>query len=221
MTVTTSQIRGARGILDWSQAELSKRTGISTTSIGNIESGNTQPRESTLHLIRKAFEDAGIEFLPDNGVRMRTGQVKVYTGRVGYLNFFEDVYQTLKDGSREVFVSNVDERKFLKWHGELTDDHHKNMKQLTDIKYKILLQEGDDYFPARYAEYRWIAREHFSSVPFYVYGEKLGIMLFDGEPTIIVMEYPAIAEAYKTQFLAMWDNAIVPSREILEKAKTA
>lgn len=211
MTITTSQIRGARGILDWSQAELSKRTNISTTSIGNIESGNTQPRESTLQVIRKAFEDAGIEFLPDNGVRMRTGQVKIFTGRRGYLNFFEDVYQTLKKDPSEVLVSNVDERKFLKWHGELTDEHHKSMQDLSGIKYKILLQEGDDYFPARYAEYRWIRKDHFGSVPFYVYGNKLAIMLFDNEPTIIVMEYPAISEAYRTQFLAMWDNAIIPT----------
>lgn len=213
MTISTAQIRGARGLLDWSQAELSKRTGISTTSIGNIESGNTQPRESTLQVIRKAFEDAGIEFMPDNGVRMRTGHVKVYTGRSGYLEFFDDVYKTLKDDQSDVLVSNVDERKFLKWHGELTSEHHDNMKTLTHVHYKILLQEGDDYFPATYAEYRWLPKAHFSSVPFYVYGKKLGILLFDNEPTIIVMEYPAVADAYRVQFLAMWDSAIVPDRK--------
>jgi transcriptional regulator with XRE-family HTH domain len=213
MTVTTAQIRGARGLLDWSQAELSKRTGISTTSIGNIESGNTQPRESTLFLIRKAFEDAGAEFLPDNGVRMRAGHVKVYTGRSGYLEFFDDVYTTLLDDESDVYVSNVDERKFLKWHGELTQEHHEKMKTINHIHYKILLQEGDDYFPAKYAEYRWMPREHFSSVPFYVYGKRLGIMLFDNEPTIIVMEYPAVADAYRMQFISMWDHAILPEIE--------
>lgn len=217
MSINTSQIRGARGILDWSQAELSKRTNISTTSIGNIESGNTQPRESTLQVIRKAFEDAGIEFLPDNGVRMRTGYVRVYTGRSGYFEFFDDVYRTLQLDNSDVLVSNVDERKFLKWHGEMSDDHLSKMKTNTDVNYKILIQEGDDYFPAAYAEYRWIPKEHFSSVPFYVYGKKLGILLFDNEPTIIVMEYPAVADAYRIQFNAMWDTAIVPD---MKAAKT-
>lgn len=211
MTITTSQIRGARGILDWSQAELSKRTNISTTSIGNIESGNTQPRESTLQVIRKAFEDAGIEFLPDNGVRMRTGQVKIFTGRVGVFDFYKDVHKTLQKQGGEVLVSNVDEKKFVRVLGEAAGDHISEINKLENVTYKILTQEGDDYFPgASYAEYRWVQKEHFSSVPFYVYGQKLGIILFDNEPTIIVMDYAAITEAYRTQFLSMWSNAIIP-----------
>jgi transcriptional regulator with XRE-family HTH domain len=211
MSITTSQIRGARGILDWSQAELSKRTGISTTSIGNIESGNTQPRESTLQIIRKAFEDAGIEFLPDNGVRMQTGQVKIYTGRVGVFDFYKDVHKVLAKDGGEVLVSNVDEKKFVRALGDAAGDHIAEINKLEKVTYKILTQEGDDYFPgASYAQYRWVRAEHFASVPFYVYGSKLGIILFDNEPTIIVMEYAAITEAYRTQFMSMWDNAIVP-----------
>lgn len=64
-------MRGARGLLNWSQSELSKRTGISTTSIGNIEAGNTQPREATMKLIRQAFENSGIEFIGFDGMRKK------------------------------------------------------------------------------------------------------------------------------------------------------
>ena len=51
----------------------------------------------------------------------------------------------------------------------------------------------------------------FSSVPFYVYGQKLAILLFDAEPTVIVLDYPSVAEAYRAQFQAFWEiskNAI-------------
>lgn len=212
MPITTAQIRGARGLLNWSQQDLAERTNISATSIGNIENGQTLPRESTLIAIEKAFTDSGIEFLPNDGMRRRAGEVQIFQGRTGFLKFFETVYNTIAEtGIKEVLVCNVDERKFAKWHGASGDEHIDRMNTTKDISYKVLSQEGDDYFPAAgYAEYRWLPKALFSSVPFYVFGKKLGIIIFDNEPTIIVLDYPAVTEAYKLQFKAMWDNAIKP-----------
>jgi transcriptional regulator with XRE-family HTH domain len=211
MSITTAQIRGARGVLNWSQADLAERTGISATSIGSIENGQTSPRASTLHSIQKAFETGGIEFIGRDGVRLKTGEVRVFTGRTGYLEFYEHVYETLSKSPGQVLVSNVDERDFAKWHGELGMDHLEKMSSLSGITYRILIREGDNYFPASsYAEYRWIPKEQFASVPFYVFGKKLAIMLFDNEPTIILLDYPAVAQAYRIQFEAMWSQAMVP-----------
>lgn len=36
------------------------------------------------------------------------------------------------------------------------------------------------------------------------------MMLFDNEPTIILLDYPAVANAYRIQFDAMWAQSIVP-----------
>ena len=211
--ITTAQIRGARGILNWSQGDLSERTDISATSIGSIENGLTQPRESTLAIIQKAFEDAGVEFLPNDGIRKKSGEVKIFQGRNGFWEFYEDVYHTLSENPGEVVVSNVDERKFEKWLGnENLDIHVNRMRKLKGINYKILLKEGDDYFLATpdYSEYRWIPSAFFSSVPFYVYGQKLAMLLFDSEPTVIVLDYPAVSQAYRMQFNAFWDISLVP-----------
>ena len=95
MSITTAQIRGARGILNWSQGDLASRTGISATSIGSIENNQTTPRASTLQNIQRAFEDAGIEFMGQDGVRLKTGNVRVLTGREGYIEFFTEVYDAL------------------------------------------------------------------------------------------------------------------------------
>ena len=218
MSITTAQIRGARGILNWSQADLAERTGISATSIGSIENGQTSPRASTLHSIQKAFESGGIEFIGRDGMRLKTGEVRVFTGRSGYLDFYDEVYATLSKSPCTVLVSNVDERDFAKWHGELGSEHLERMQHLDGINYRILLKEGDQYFPASsYAEYRWLPKEQFASVPFYVFGKKLAIMLFDNEPTIILLDYPAVAEAYRIQFDAAWNQAIIP--QVLREEK--
>lgn len=210
MTITTAQIRGARGLLDWSQAELSRRTGISTTSIGNIESGHTQARESTLAIIRKALEDAGIDFIGKEGVRQKTGEVRVFEGATGFKEFYDDIYMTLKLNEGDVMVSNVDERQFLKVLGDYAYTHSERIKTLKNIRYMVMVREGDDFTPGSdefSVEYRWISKALFSSVPFYIYGKKLAIILFNPAPTVIVLNYEAAAEAYAIQFKAMWEQA--------------
>jgi DNA-binding XRE family transcriptional regulator len=60
--ITTSQIRGARAMLGMTQAELAKRAGISTTGLNNVETGNADPKVSTMRAIRAALESAGVVF---------------------------------------------------------------------------------------------------------------------------------------------------------------
>lgn len=214
--ITTAQIRGARGILNWSQGDLSSRTDISATSIGSIENGLTQPRESTLAIIQKSFEDAGIEFLPNDGIRKKAGLINMYRGEKGFVDFYDDIYKTaLNLDKEELFlVNNVDEAVFLKWGKENFAVHSERMKALSKVKYKILVQDGDTNFVASsYAQYRWLPKEFFSTVPFYVYGEKMAVILFEVEPTILVFEYTLIAEAYRKQFEAMWEISNDPVKQ--------
>ncbi len=213
MSITIPQIRGARGLLGWSQDDLARRSGISGTSVGSIEKTYTTPRKNTLEILKKTLESGGIEFLPNQGVRMRSGDVRIFLGKEGYLSFFADVYDTIESSeNKEVFVSNVDERNFVKWHGVEGDAHVERMQSIKDVQYRILLQEGDNFFPASdYAKYKWLPKDLFASVPFYVYGEKLAIMLFGDEPTIIVLDYPAVAQAYRVQFEGLWNLAAEPN----------
>lgn len=215
MTITTAQMRGARGLLNWSQSELSKRTNISTTSIGNIEAGNTQARETTLKIIRHAFENAGIEFIGTEGIRMRNDIIRIFEGRDGFWEFYEDIYNTVRKEPGEVLVSNVDERDFERWlDPENLKTHVNRMQKVSGLKYKILIREGDTHYLATpdYCEYRWIPKQLFVSVPFYVYGQKLAILLFKEQPKVILLDNAAITEGYRSQFKAIWDSSMVPAK---------
>lgn len=215
MSITTAQIRGARGILNWSQQDLSQRTGISATSIGSIENGQTTPRASTLETIRNTLERNGIEFLGLEGVRTRSADVRVYSGINGFKDFYDDVYETLKTNPGSVCVSNVDERDFLNFGKDLLDRHANRIKNLGNIDYKILIREGDTNFAASsYAEYRWIPKELFTTVPFYIFGNKIAILLLGEEATAIVMNYAAIANAFRIQFEANWVSALKPTQTV-------
>jgi DNA-binding transcriptional regulator YiaG len=67
------QCRAARGLLQWTQDELSRRAGISGTTIRGFELEQTSPNPATLTVLRMAFEKAGVEFTDGDqpGVRMR------------------------------------------------------------------------------------------------------------------------------------------------------
>jgi len=73
--ITSAQCRAARGLLDWSQQELSKRAGIGVVTLRQLEAGTHDPRRSTLDVVRRCLEAAGVEFIDENnsgpGVRLR------------------------------------------------------------------------------------------------------------------------------------------------------
>jgi transcriptional regulator with XRE-family HTH domain len=76
--ITAEQCRAARGLLDWSQQHLAQRASVGVVTVHQLEAASTRPRRSTLDVIRRAFEAAGVEFIDGNGggpgVRLRTPQ---------------------------------------------------------------------------------------------------------------------------------------------------
>jgi transcriptional regulator with XRE-family HTH domain len=77
-----AQIRAARALLGWRQEDLSKASAVGTATIRRIEKANKQISGyvSTLLRIQAAFENAGVEFIDENGggpgVRLRKGHRK-------------------------------------------------------------------------------------------------------------------------------------------------
>jgi transcriptional regulator with XRE-family HTH domain len=68
--VTPAQCRGARALLNWAQADLVEKSGVTQKTITDFERGLTRPYPRTLDAMIAAFEAAGIEFI-NRGVRMR------------------------------------------------------------------------------------------------------------------------------------------------------
>jgi transcriptional regulator with XRE-family HTH domain len=67
--VSTRQIKAARALLAWSQADLARRSGISEPTVARLEAadGELGGREDTTQKICAAIEAAGVEFIDENG----------------------------------------------------------------------------------------------------------------------------------------------------------
>jgi transcriptional regulator with XRE-family HTH domain len=73
---TNEQLRAARALLGWSQAELASKAGLSVPTIKRLEGGfGPHVSDEARSRLRKAIETAGIEFIEENdsgaGVRFR------------------------------------------------------------------------------------------------------------------------------------------------------
>lgn len=62
LKVHAAQVRAARALLGWSQAELSRRTGLAKRSIANLELAATRPYDRTLRILKRTFTDAGVAY---------------------------------------------------------------------------------------------------------------------------------------------------------------
>lgn len=75
LKVSIRQVKAARALLDWSQAQLAEAAGVSLPTLKRLEAGDGDlgGREGTSYRIRSALEAAGVEFTNGGqpGVRMK------------------------------------------------------------------------------------------------------------------------------------------------------
>ncbi|HEU0118102.1 MAG TPA: helix-turn-helix transcriptional regulator [Alphaproteobacteria bacterium] len=218
---SASQLRAARAILNWSRTELAKQTGVSEPTLHRFENNQGEPEARTQSKIRDVLEHAGIEFIGTTGVQMKRHSVYGLDGVEGFKRFMDDVYtaacdESSVDGSKPICICNVDDRLFMKFLGDYMTFHVQRMNNLKKVKVRILLREQDFYSitGADYIEYRWGPKVS-GNVPFYAFGDKLGILMLDEAhgPHIAVISSVLVAKAYREQFDAMWSM----SKEIPRK----
>jgi transcriptional regulator with XRE-family HTH domain len=73
--ITPEQCRAGRALLNWSQQDLADHAAVGIVTVHQLEAEISRPRRSTLDVIRRALEVAGVEFIDENGggagVRLR------------------------------------------------------------------------------------------------------------------------------------------------------
>jgi predicted transcriptional regulator len=70
MEMTIPQCKMARAALGWGIRDLANRARVGATTVSRFEAGQGNPIPSTVAAMRRAFEEAGIEFIT-GGARLR------------------------------------------------------------------------------------------------------------------------------------------------------
>jgi len=93
--MSPEQCRAARAWLNWSQDELATKSQVSNSTLRDFEAGRRVPIANNLLAIRRALEDAGMQFLFSQGDDKPWGVAKRRR------EASEDERQTAGDGGRE------------------------------------------------------------------------------------------------------------------------
>jgi transcriptional regulator with XRE-family HTH domain len=67
MAITSAQSRAARALLGLTQGDLAALSSVSQRTIASFETGERPPIPSILAALQRALEEAGVEFLAENG----------------------------------------------------------------------------------------------------------------------------------------------------------
>jgi len=222
--IALEQIRAARALLNWSQTDLAKATGLSLNALSNLEKGQSTPRVDTLVLVQTALERAGVEFLSGMGVRLKgeVFEMEKIEGDNLIAKQLDDMLTHLHEtGQREILYNGLDNTRFASADPGMIDVYMGYFRKFKDlgIVQKVLLLEGDMNFVAPDNHYRWISRDLFGEIPYGVYGDTTSIFLWGPPQRLVQLRNAAIAETFRRQFYLLWDKAQPVPDDVFRKGQ--
>ena len=212
MSISSKQIRAARGLLDLSQKELAHRAGLSINSLNNIERETVSPRTDSMNAIRNALEREGVEFLDKDGVRL-SGEIleieKFEEPEVSVNLFYDDCLREFPTGNGELLVIGKDNNRFRSHDPNrlLAYKRFEAIALRNNIKERAIFLENDTNFLAVRNHYRWVPKELFGEVPMAIYGDNVAIILWGPPLRMIIIRNQGIAKSFRQHFDAIWSLA--------------
>ncbi len=204
--IDDKQIRAARALLQWRLEDLAKLTGLSYQALYNIESGATLARPKNLAAIQQAFEQAGIEFLPDSGIRRRNDLARVIEGHDSYLKVLDDVFHTLHEKKNaEALFCFIDDAAS----NPAAIESEIRLRK-TGIQFRSISCEGNTHLIYPLREYRMLPKEYFLNNAEIIYGEKVATLVDNGKSAIITRSI-TIAAIRRNSFNFMWTKLPMPN----------
>jgi transcriptional regulator with XRE-family HTH domain len=203
------QFKAARALLDWTQDDLAKASGVALPTIANIERGSSRPRQDTLQTLQKTFESQGIEFLEPSGVQLVSERfaLRVWNGREAQFKLWNDIYKEFSDGTGgEILLNNVSDLPLVERYPDEALVYVRRLDALK-VKRRILLCEGDDHIIGSYPDwYRQVPPALFGQTAYYVYADKVALLIWS-IPRILLIQNQNVADTFRTQFDHNWSLA--------------
>lgn len=218
--LSPSQLRAARALLNWSRAELAKRSGISEPTLHRFENGENEPNKKTLDKLLTVFDKHSIEFSDNHGVRFKPKNIEVFDGADRVDAFYDYNYEELLRCGGDVCADIYDETVLRKLRKN-PEVHRKRMKDLCDrglITVRVLTTKCD-FNTYGYIQFRRPLQQTDSPVGYYVFGESIALVSYVDEtsPHIVVIRSAPLAEGYRQSFNIAWKNAKIPPASVAQR----
>lgn len=188
-------IRGARGILGWSQPEVAEKTGLSLQAVRNAEEG-VEVKQSTKNALTLLYLAEGFEFTAEG---ISKSNVSSYV-LPSYLDLLDDVSKTIQPGG-EVLKHCVDDRR--------SDDATKekvNQMREAGIKERLTISEENDFIAGDPDDYRKIPKDYFAESEVTVmYADKIAFFV---QSQVLVIRSEYLSRIFRKQFEYWWKTGV-------------
>jgi len=207
--VTIEQCRAARGLLGWTQQDLADACGMSKTAINNFEKGHSDIKADSLRAIRRAFEGANIEFIGDDGLRMKNEDVKILRGGNVSTLLMHEIISTLENADdRSLMVLCPSDTAFSDLSPNKINQYESFMlSQGVDVR---IIQPTATNKILQRADYRTFDESgNYTDISpmmtSYLYGGYIAIELW-GKSMIVLIRSEDVYKTEKTRFEMLWER---------------
>lgn len=202
--VSVDQLKAARSLLNWSQADLAQKSGYSLPTINNIERGQYKAHSATMDDIIQTFEQAGIQFIDGPGVKIENTslQIKAYEGSDALHYLFTKIGLALTDSNDILYMSGLDE--VLLKAGAKEEDIKTLFRRLKEIDVRILCHKGQRNafgFPKCKTK---VVDDTIPLIPYFLYKNRLTIVILQNPIHVAILYNDSLAEVHKSLFEYLW-----------------
>ncbi len=206
--ITIVQIKAARSLLGWTQRDLAKQAGVSLASMANLEQGTGKTGGKAFAACCLALEQAGIEFTPEPGVRLRREKFhfRVLEGDRAVMELWDDIIVALGKTGGEVLISGVSGKLWLTRYKEEVTAALIQRRKL-GIRNRHIIPQGDTLILSDTETYRVAPPYLFQHVPYYVYADRFAMINWGPPLRILLVQNSLIAETFRNQFEFNFDHS--------------
>jgi len=208
--ITPRQIRAARGLIGWTQADLARAAKISRATIAAIEKNDANPTPDVRKKISEVFDDAQVEFLPQEGVRFRGPTIYLDDQPGANRRLLEDILTSssefkFRQNINEILIYGLREEDSENSVGDYLPEHIERLEQ-AGLQEKILCGSSTSNFVAPLSWYRKLPTLNAIQSPIHIYADKVALVQWSPKEQVFVLENKPIADAVRSMFNQIWNK---------------
>jgi DNA-binding XRE family transcriptional regulator len=208
--ITPRQIRAARGLVGWTQHNLAEAAGLSRATIAAVEKDGANPTPDVRKKIMVVFEEAQVEFLSQEGVRLRGPTIFLDDQPGANRRLLDDIFSASSEFNNrknvnEILIFGLREEDSELSVGDFLLEHIERLQQ-AGLREKILCASSTRTFVAPISWYRRLSALNPTQTPIHIYAEKVALVQWKPKELVFVVENREIAEAVRAMFNHIWDS---------------
>lgn len=207
MKITPAQVRAARALLNWNQSDLANYSGITATTINNIENSQHRMNSQTQEKIISTLSKFGIVLLGSEGVSIGNSTITKYTDQDGILYFLDNVFmKKIALHQPAIRMIGFDAIKLSQYLGnKYMDGLYTRLNGLKSLSFRLISYEAQPKIQLAKSECKLLTTEYYTDSMTMVFMDN--VVHFTWNPLgLILIENSEIAANQAKIFDFLWQS---------------